>query len=417
MECVAIAQDGTILYDDRDSAAVTPASAAKLIVADAALTQLGPRYSYETLLASTRHPHDGTLEGDLWLGGSGDPSLRTEDLQRAVRALSTAGLKRIDGRVIVDGTALAGEEINPYWDADDGNEDFMAAISGISLDEDTVEFRVTGTTPPLAAHVQVWPQSPRVRYYGQVTTGGGDDVIVAATQTPNEFRLDGNIPPGTEEKFWVPIHGIPQYVGSVANALLQRSGVAVTQTPGTGTMPLDAQILWQHRSKPLPELLKHMLVFSDNHFAEQMMRTLGAASGDAGTDGDGLSAEKHVLAAQSIPTPGLRLLDGSGLAHADRIAAVTLGRVLSRFDADPHGNALYPLLPRGGMDGTLKMYHFQAANGHVRAKSGHLEDAASLAGYVDTRRHGRVVFAFMINGSPGDPDAAIVAAVDSLAER
>ena len=51
--------------------------------------------------------------------------------------------------------------------------------------------------------------------------------------------------------------------------------LAVTQPPQTGTVPLDAQILWEHRSPPLSRMLEHMLVHSDNHFAEQFMRTLG----------------------------------------------------------------------------------------------------------------------------------------------
>jgi len=160
-----------------------------------------------------------------------------------------------------------------------------------------------------------------------------------------------------------------------------------------------------------------MLTVSDNHFAEQLMRTVGGTSGDTPDDRNGVAAERRVLASQAIPTPGLRLFDGSGLAHANRIAATTLGHILSYFDADPHGNMIYPLLPRGGRDGTLRMYHFTSAAGRVRAKSGHLDDAASLAGYVDTRKHGRVVFVFMINGSPGNPDAAIVSAVDRIAER
>jgi D-alanyl-D-alanine carboxypeptidase/D-alanyl-D-alanine-endopeptidase (penicillin-binding protein 4) len=113
----------------------------------------------------------------------------------------------------------------------------------------------------------------------------------------------------------------------------------------------------------------------------------------------------------------LHLVDGSGLAHANRVPAITLARILAHYDASPQGNMLYPLLPRGGKDGTLKMYDFTSAQGRVRAKSGHVDGVASLAGYVDTRKHGRVVFAFLINGSPGDPDAAIVSAVDRLAER
>ncbi len=415
--CVVIAQDGRVLYDDRASTAVTPASALKLVVTDAALTALTPQFHYDTLLAAMRTPDGAMLDGDLWLIGSGDPSLRSEDLLAGVRALRLKGVQSIHGRLVVDGSAIAGEEINPFWNADDGNEDFMTATSGISIDGDTLEFDVTGTAPGEAARVQIKPQAPQVRYSGSITSGGGDNVVIAATGTPNRFRLAGNIPPGIQEKFWVPVHGIPQYAGGVVNEFLQKYGVSVAHTPQTGTAPVETQILWEHRSKALPELIKHMLTVSDNHFAEQLMRTVGSTSGDTADDRNGVAAERHVLQAQGIPTPGLRLFDGSGLAHADRIAATTLARILAYFDGDPNGNTIYPLLPRGGRDGTLKMYHFTSAAGRVRAKSGHLDDAASLAGYVDTRKHGRVVFVFMINGSPGNPDAAIVSAVDRIAER
>ncbi|HET9096049.1 MAG TPA: D-alanyl-D-alanine carboxypeptidase/D-alanyl-D-alanine-endopeptidase [Candidatus Baltobacteraceae bacterium] len=415
--CVVIAQDGSVLYDDNGSRAVTPASVQKLIVTDAALTDLGPRYRFDTLLAAAQPPRDGAVEGNLWLAGSGDPSLRSRDLAAGIEALRKDGVQTIRGGVAVDASAIAGEEINPLWNADDANEDFMAATSGASVDEDTVEFRVTGTQPGQAARVRIKLQSSDVHFYGSVETGGGDDVIVAATETPNEFRLAGAIPPGIEETFYVPVHGIDRYAGSVVAALVKRSGIALGGGVQTGTVPLAAQILWEHRSRALTDLLKHMLVFSDNHFAEQLMRTVGGQSGDTPDDADGLNAERAVLAQQGIPTPGLHIVDGSGLAHANRVAAITLARILARYDAAPAGNMLYPLLPRGGKDGTLKMYQFTTAQGRVRAKSGHVDGVSSLAGYVNTHRHGRVVFAFLINGSPGDPDAAIVSAVDRIAQR
>lgn len=415
--CVVIAQDGTVLYDDGGNRAVTPASTQKLIVADASLADLGPSYRFDTLLASAQQPRDGAIDGDLWLAGSGDPSLRSDDLRAGIASLRKAGLQSIHGDIVVDGSAIAGEEINPLWNADDANEDFMAATSGVSVDEDTVEFDVTGTQPGEAAQVRIDPQSSDVHYYGSITTGGGDDVIIAATETPNEFRLGGAIPPGVQEKFWVPVHGIDKYAGSVLASLVKQDGISLQRGVQTGTLPLDAQILWEHRSRPLSQLLEHMLVVSDNHFAEQLMRTVGGGSGDTADDADGLRAERAVLAEQGIPTPGLHIVDGSGLAHANRVPAITLGRILAHYDALPGGNVLYPLLPRGGKDGTLRMYDFTSALGRVRAKSGHVDGVSSLAGYVDTRRHGRVVFAFLINESPGDPDAAIVSAVDRLAER
>jgi D-alanyl-D-alanine carboxypeptidase/D-alanyl-D-alanine-endopeptidase (penicillin-binding protein 4) len=408
--CIVIAQDGAVLYDDRAAHAVAPASTQKLIVSD-------PAYRFDTLLAATQPAQDGKLQGDLYLAGSGDPSLRSDELRSGVAQLRKAGVDAIDGRVVVDPSALAGEEINPLWNADDANEDFMTATSGISIDGDTAEFHVIGTSAGAPAQVTVTPQNRDIHMYGSVTTGGGDDVIIAATETPNEFRLAGNIPPGVEEKYWLPVHGIAQYTGAVMDALLKSQGIALAHTAATGTVPVDAQILWNHRSRPLPDLIKHMLIFSDNHFAEQLMRVLGGRNGGIATDASGLAEERHILAAEGIPEPGLHIVDGSGLAHANRVAAVTLARILAHYDAAPGGNVLYPLLPRGGRDGTLRMYHFDAAAGRVRAKSGHLDNAAALAGYVDTRKHGRVVFAFLINGSPGDPDAAIVSAVDRIAER
>jgi D-alanyl-D-alanine carboxypeptidase/D-alanyl-D-alanine-endopeptidase (penicillin-binding protein 4) len=415
--CIVIAQDGSVIYDDHATSAVEPASVQKLIVTDTALTQLGSSFHFDTLFASARAPLNGRIDGDLYVAGSGDPSLRSQDLLAGAGVLRKAGVQSISGHVIVDPSAITGEEINPLWNPDDANEDFMAATSGISLDGDTVEFDVTGTSPGEPALIRIRPVSDDVHYYGSVTTGGEDNVVVAATETPNQFRLGGAIPAGVSERYWVPVHGIPQYAAAVVARALKTQGVEAVHGTEIGAVPVGAEILWNHRSKPISELLAHMLFVSDNHFAEQLMRTLGGTQGAASDDAGGIAVERRALQTQGIPTPGLHLVDGSGLAHANRIAAVTLARLLQRYNSDPAGNPLYPLLPRGGKDGTLKMYDFTTAAGRVRAKSGHLDGAASLAGYVNTRKHGRVVFAFMINGSPGDPDAAIVSAVDRLAER
>jgi D-alanyl-D-alanine carboxypeptidase/D-alanyl-D-alanine-endopeptidase (penicillin-binding protein 4) len=103
------------------------------------------------------------------------------------------------------------------------------------------------------------------------------------------------------------------------------------------------------------------------------------------------------------------------LAHADRVAAITLATILSDAQIGDPAAALYGRLPQGGRQGTLKEYDFTTALGRVRAKSGHLYGVGALAGYVNTYHHGRVVFAFLIDGSPDDADAAIVRAVDRLA--
>jgi D-alanyl-D-alanine carboxypeptidase/D-alanyl-D-alanine-endopeptidase (penicillin-binding protein 4) len=403
--------EGRTIYDNRAGVAVRPASVEKLVIAGAALDRLGANYRFHTLLAAERGVgNDGTLAGNLWLVGSGDPSFRSDDLRRGVDALARAGLRAIGGGIRVDPSSMHGPEINPHWDPSDLGEDFDAPTSGMSIDGDTAEFRVYGARPGTPARVVVVPQSSAVRVSGAIATSyGSNDVVIAPQGTPNDFALSGSIPQQTEEKFWLPVHGIPLYAGNVLLAMLREAAIQAAGPPAVQPAPLDSIALWEHRSAALTTLLSHMLYLSDNHYAEQLLRTLGGDAGDAPDDAGGIAAEEAFLRERGIPTEGFHAVDGSGLAEVDRVSAMTLARVLT-------DGRLYSLLPQGGRDGTLKHYDFTTALGRVRAKTGHLSDAASLAGYVNTAHHGRIVFAFMINNSPGDPDAAYVRAVDSLAE-
>ncbi|HTV94001.1 MAG TPA: D-alanyl-D-alanine carboxypeptidase/D-alanyl-D-alanine-endopeptidase [Verrucomicrobiae bacterium] len=406
---------GRVIYANRERSPVRPASVAKLIVADAALNLLGPSYRFHTVMAAGHEPHDGTLDGNLWLVGSGDPSLRSEDLRSGVRLLTRDGVHRIDGAVAIDASAMSGPELNPLWDPSDDNEDFQVPTSAVSLDDGTAEFRVYGLSPGEPARVAVVPSSRDIRLTGAVRTATTDDSVIIAPQSPNLFALGGDIPADTEEKFWLPVHDMRTHVADVLQRMLHQAGITIAQPPQDSTAPLDTIVLWDHRSPPLRDLVRHMLFVSDNHYAEQLMRTLAVANDQAGTDANGLAIERTFLRSHGIPIDGLHSVDGSGLAEANRVSALTLAWILSDAQLRDRDTGLYLLLPAGGRDGTLTHYDFTTALGRVRAKTGHSSDASSLAGYVNTMHHGRVAFAFMINDSPGDPDSAFVSAVDALA--
>jgi D-alanyl-D-alanine carboxypeptidase/D-alanyl-D-alanine-endopeptidase (penicillin-binding protein 4) len=114
----------------------------------------------------------------------------------------------------------------------------------------------------------------------------------------------------------------------------------------------------------------------------------------------------------------LRIVDGSGLAPDDRVAALTLATLLARVAHEPAGAILFADLPRVGIEGTVQLRQVTDALGRVRAKSGHIADVNALAGYVQTRRHGRVSFAIVVNdrrADAGSVDRGIDRALDLLA--
>ena len=407
-----LAQDGSVLYAQSARDPLTPASTIKLVVAVTALHDLGPRARFQTFLGATKLPGvDGRLTVPLWLVGSGDPALRYTHLRGGVKLLRAGGLRSVP-RVMVDAHRLSGPEMNPLWNPDDANEPYEVATSGISLDEDTIEFHIEGTSPGRPARVYVEPPSRSVRWTGTVTTRAMGDGVDIEPIAPNTFVLRGYLGAGGKVTEYLPVHGLPAYVGAVTDRMLEDRGVKVHRRAGVGIAPAGLHVLWDHRSPTLRELVKHMLVHSDNHYAEQLLRRLGGRDGVAATGGAGIRAELAFLRSARIPTEGLQLYDGSGLAHSDRVSALTLARLLEY--ARGAGDEIYPLLARGGINGTLRNYPFQAARGRVRAKSGHLDDVDALAGYLDTRRHGRLTFVFLIQGTR-DVDGAVTAALDRTA--
>ncbi len=341
---------GNTLFADRAESTAAPASAQKIIVAETALRVLGPNFRFPTLLVARARYRSTAQIGTLWAVGSGDPSLRSSDLREAAIALRAAGVTSV-ARIAIDPSASLGAEINPHWNPENDGAPYQAPTSALSVDGNLVES--------------------------------------------------------------VPVGDPNRHAAAVLRAALVRAGISVGTQTLVRRAPLTAAVWWNHRSAPLRDLERHMLVQSDNHYAEQLLRAVALRLYGRANVTDGVRAERALLRRMHVPMPGMKLLDGSGLSHGDRVAARTLATILLRT----RGTGAYdldPLLARADLDGTLQGIDFGPADGRVRAKTGHLDDASSLEGYVRTRRHGEVIFAFLVNGSPGDPDRSMRRSVEAL---
>ncbi|MEE4383629.1 MAG: D-alanyl-D-alanine carboxypeptidase, partial [Pseudomonadales bacterium] len=103
---VADLADGAVRAHWRADAPRIPASTLKLVTTFAALEGLTPAHRWRTEAWALGPVRDGVLDGDLLLRGTGDPWLVAEEFWKFVRGIRGAGIRRITGDLVVDGSAF-----------------------------------------------------------------------------------------------------------------------------------------------------------------------------------------------------------------------------------------------------------------------------------------------------------------------
>jgi serine-type D-Ala-D-Ala carboxypeptidase/endopeptidase (penicillin-binding protein 4) len=408
---------GRVLFARRERTAMTPASTFKVLVGAAALETLGPAFRFETTFESAAEPYDGGIRGDLYFVGSGDPAFTRDDVRAGVRAIAQAGVRDVGGAVVADASAFSGPEVNRGWDPADLQYGYASGTSALSLDQGTVEFHLVPSAPGAPARIAMLPHASMVHTAGGVTTAYSTLLDIQRDPARNDFTFSGRVAAGAEQSFWRPVTQLPLYAADVARTMLREGGVTVHGGVRTGIAPVAPYVVWRHRSPPLRDVVRRMFVESNNHFAEQLLRAVGATHG-VGTEANGDLVERAVLARGGVPQDGLRIVDGSGLAPGDRVAPLTLALLLARTASEPIGTTFVNALPRVGIEGTVRWRRLTNGLGRVRAKSGHIENVNALTGFVQTRRHGRVAFAILVNdrrADDGPVDLGINKALDILA--
>jgi D-alanyl-D-alanine carboxypeptidase/D-alanyl-D-alanine-endopeptidase (penicillin-binding protein 4) len=419
---------GAVVYQRHADRLLHPASNMKLLTLAAAVERLGWDFRFETTVRSTTPvDSDGTVRGDLVVIGSGDPTISrrhggAETLAQWADRIRAQGIRRIEGRVIGDGSAFGPTAFGEGWQWDDLPYSYAAPVSALTYNENTAELRVAaGRSAGARAEVTVVDPAAQVLVVNEVRTVGADSARRLSIRRGDDGRIwiEGEIPLGYQPvRVYAAIPDPPAYFARALRDALVARGVVVggaarsAASDPPGPFAPDAPVLLRHRSPALREMAVTLMKVSQNLYAELLLRALGERPDDPAAGPAALTAQ---LAAWGAGPGTVVVGDGSGLSRYDLASAATVDMALGRMWAAGGRDAWVATLPVAGVDGTLeRRMKGTPAEGRVHAKTGTIAYVRALSGYVRTAGDGWMQFAILANNFAGN---VTTADVDRIAEQ
>jgi len=323
-----------------------PASVNKIVTAWLAMDVLGGDYRFQTSF----YLDDKRV---LYIRGGGDPFLISEELAPLAEQLVAAiGKEPITG-IVLDASYYPADIRIPG--IEDTDEAYNALNSALAVNFNTI-----------------------------AAVRKGNQVVSGEKQTPitplaiSQFRARGPNGSGRISLAQDPAVSL-QYAGELIAAFIGRAGGSVKGKITTGPVPEGLKPVYVHKSRPLSQILIQLLTASNNYIANQVFLEIGGTLGGSVSLEKSLKVANAMLAANGL-ADAIHIEEGSGISRGDHFTARGLAKVLELFA--PHADLLR------GHDGGLN-------------KTGTMSGVSTLAGYADTKSHGRVRFVISVKSAAG----------------
>ena len=435
---------GEPIYHFQADRRLIPASNQKLLTTAAALSTWGSDREWTTPIQLN---YTDRGEPEVWIRGEGDPTITSASLTQVAaivaQRLKQRGIDRL-ARLVGDDRAFEGSSVPGSWEVADTQTGYGARINSLILNENAI---------PLI----LWPQNPgeplRVEWEnpGEAPIWPVDNFSVTGEPTAAEFVAVGTIEQSQEYSHehspnalpTVRVEGVlrtgaaPETV-SIAlpdpgkhfllrfQAALQQQGIRVDQTrlledprfeessESSLSESAPAETIATLTSPPLAELVQVTHYYSQNLYAEVLLRWLGQTSAELKPDfsptgfrpstfEDGLEYLSQILQDWGIDPLQVSIADGSGLSRHNAITPKTIVQVL-QFLQQPERSELGRIyrssLSEAGVSGNLATrFQDTPLQGKLWGKTGSMTGIAAFSGYLYPDRFAPLTFSILINQS------------------
>jgi serine-type D-Ala-D-Ala carboxypeptidase/endopeptidase (penicillin-binding protein 4) len=425
---------GDTIYTRNADKLFMPASNQKIITGSVALAQLGPDYRWTTTLLARGAVRKGVLEGDLVVRGDGDPSISTSmrgdalaPLRDLADSLRARGITRIRGRVVAAPSPFTDAPLGYGWAWDDLDEPYSAGIDALFFNEGFTQVLVrAGARPGAPVRATTRPATTYPSLIVRATTiarpvTGRDSaqrrpgLTVGYDSSHTGVLVAGTIAVGDTAVLELAFRDQPAAFLAALREALRSRGIAVDEARRDTTVALDSLVAL--RSPPLRDVMPKFEKPSQNQIGELLFKTLALRATGIGRADTAQRVVGAQLVAWGAEPDGFAVRDGSGLSRHDYVSPRTLVKALDAARRHPEFRVFYDALPIAGVDGTIdKRMRGTAAQGNVHAKTGYIDKARSLSGYVTTA-DGRMLLFSMLCNNYSVPTATVNRVQDSVAAR
>lgn len=394
---------GFVIYDPKtkkvvssynENASLIPASTTKLLTTDTAVSLLGERFRWITQLEySGEIDETGNLQGNLYIVGSGDPSLGTNKagassysgiVEDFIAAISEKGIKKVNGDIIIQTGMFKVNKTqklpeNIVW-LENGNY-YLPAGSTYSINPEN-ERLIAKPANPFAENKNFYYVSPYIKQMVYADKFEGADLTTKVADPP-------------------------AYLANSLRTSMVKRGVGVTGkvvAKITDLNPEKRTAITAYQSPTLGEIIYYTNQRSDNALAEATLRMVGFQKKGDQTLESGRSVVVEHLKSSAFETDGLNYMDGSGLSRNNLVTPISQVKFLTNIMNEKYYKMYFDSLPIAGQSGTLKSMFSGEGYGQIFAKTGTLNKVKTLAGYMKTNTGKTLVFSLLINNYAGSVD-------------
>ena len=409
--------DNQVLVSLNPDRPFTPASVLKVLTTSAALEKLGPDFRFRTgVYTNGRLLPDGTVAGDLYLVGRGDPNLTETPadpsekpaIRDLAEKLGALGIRRVEGNVIGDDSYFDPAINGKGWTAQDLKTVYGSPICALNINNNVVWVSVWPAKAKQLVGVGMEPRTSYYRIRNLGVTGSRRarrTISVRLIRGTHTIVVSGVLPGGQSLNRYVLMEKPAEVAASILKDELQHSGIVVEGQVGalhSGDMSPGAHrsltLLAERESPPLVRELEIINKQSQNLHAEMLLRTLGAELGSEGTEEAGLRVVRSFLVEAGIESQQVSLGDGCGLSRENLVTPRFQTSLLKYISTRPYFGLFLGTLAVSGTDGTLKnRMTAEPTRGVIFAKTGTLNGVSTLSGYMTTRSGRQLIFSIFAN--------------------